>query len=272
MDDEVRRQKRMAGQRSSNEGSPGGDGTSAAGMSFEPVTRAPRLSDKVADMILDRILTLGFRPGDRLPSERELGEQFGVSRTVIREATRSLAARGIIDVINGVGLCVAAVDASAVSSTMRLFMRGSEELTYEEVHEVRRLLEIDAAGLAAERATEEDLVALKASMDRITEADGDGELLAEADVDFHRTICALTHNPLYTIMLDSIGDILIEIRRATVYIPRRLPKLVVVHEHIYEAIAAHDVRAARKAMRLHLQELERAWSKLARPVGRIVPS
>ena len=109
-------------------------------------------------------------------------------------------------------------------------------------------------------------------MNRLTEAHGNADLLAEADVDFHRTICRLTHNPLYTIMLDSIGDILIEIRRATVHIPHRLPKLVAVHEHIFEAIEAHDARAARKAMRLHLQELDRAWSKLARPVGRIVRS
>ena len=223
-------------------------------------------------MILDRILTSGFRPGDRLPSERELGEQFGVSRTVIREATRSLAARGIIDVRAGVGLCVAAVDAGAVSSTMRLFMHGSEDLTYEEVHEVRRLIEIDAAGLAAERATDEDLQKLKACMDRMANAGDDAEVWALSDVEFHRTICRLTHNPLYVIMLDSLGDILVEIRRATVYIPRRLPKLLVVHQNIYDAIATHDAAAARRAMRLHLQELERTWRKLARPVGRIVPA
>jgi GntR family transcriptional repressor for pyruvate dehydrogenase complex len=237
---------------------------------FEPVTRAPRLSDKVADLLLERILSQGFKAGDKLPSERELGEQFGVSRTVIREATRALAARGIIDVRAGVGLCVAAVDASAVSSTMRLFMHGSEELTYEEVHEVRRLLEIDAAGLAAERATDDDLLRLRGCMERLVEADSDAELWALGDVEFHRTVCQLTHNPLYVIMLDSINDVLLEIRRATVNIPRRLPKLLVAHERIYDAIVAHDAEAARRAMRSHLQELERAWKKLARPVGRIV--
>lgn len=239
---------------------------------FEPVTRAPRLSDKVADMLLDRILTSGLRPGDRLPSERELGEQFGVSRTVVREATRSLAARGIIDIRAGVGLCVAALDTSAVSSTMRLFMHGSEELTYHEVHEVRRLLEIEAAGLAAERATDEDLEELRLSMERLEEAGDDADLLALRDVEFHRTICRLTHNPLYVIMLDSIGDILVEIRLATVHIPHRLPKLVVVHRRIYDAIADHNTARARQAMRTHLQELERAWKKLARPVGRLVRS
>jgi len=251
----------------------GGEETKASlgeGILFEPVTRAPRLSDKVADMILERILSSNLRPGDRLPSERELGVQFGVSRTVIREATRSLAARGIVDVRVGVGLCVAAVNGTAVSSTMRLFIHGSEELHYEDVHEVRRLIEIDGAGLAAERATDEDLLALKKSMDRLVNAGSDPELMAVCDVEFHRTICRLTHNALYLVMLDSIGDILIEIRRATVYIPRRLPKLLVAHQQIYDAIAAHDAPGARLAMRSHLRELERAWKKLTRPVGRMV--
>jgi len=237
-------------------------------MVFEPVTRAPRLSDKVADLILDRILA-HFRPGDRLPSERELGEQFGVSRTVIREATRSLAARGVIDVRSGVGLCVVAVDASAVSSTMKLFMHGSEELTHQEVHEVRRLLEIDAAGLAAERATDQDVEQLRKCLERLSQTGDDPEKWSVIDVEFHRTICEMTHNPLYVIMLDSIGEILLEIRLATVYIPNRIPKLIVVHQKIFDAIAAHDAKAAHRAMRAHLRELERTWDRLARPVGRI---
>jgi DNA-binding FadR family transcriptional regulator len=79
----------------------------------------------------------------------------------------------------------------------------------------------------------------------------------------------MTHNPLYVIMLDSIGEILLEIRLATVHIPNRLPKLILVHEKIFDAIATHDAKAARTAMRSHLRELERTWGRLARLVGRI---
>jgi len=237
---------------------------------FQPVTRAERLSDKVSDLILARILDGGMRRGDKLPSERELGEQFGVSRTVIREATRALAARGVIDVRAGVGLCVAAVEASDVSSSMRLFVHGSEELTYEQVHEVRRLLEIEAAGLAAARATADDLAQLKACMDAMVAVGDNPEELAVVDVEFHRLVCVLTHNPLYLIMLDSIRDVLLEIRRSTVHIPLRLPKLLVVHQRICDAIAAHDVARSRRAMSSHLQELDRAWRKFGRPVGQFV--
>src|ERR1044072_4366305 len=97
-----------------------------------------------------------LKPGDALPSERELGEQFGVSRTVIREAVRALAAKGVIDVRTGSGLRVAACGAATVSESMSLFMRGRSTLDYPKVHEVRAMLEVEVAGLAAERASRED--------------------------------------------------------------------------------------------------------------------
>ena len=101
-------------------------------------------------MMLDTILSKRLQVGDRLPSERELGEQFGVSRTVVREAVRALVAKGIIEVRSGSGLRVAAVDAAAVSESMSLYLRGGA-FDFEKVHEVRALLEMHIAGLAAER-------------------------------------------------------------------------------------------------------------------------
>src|SRR5262245_28566351 len=134
----------------------GEDGGEPAGALFEQVAREPRLSDKVADMMLETILSRRLQVGDRLPSERELGEQFGVSRTVVREAVRALVAKGVIEVRSGSGLRVAAVDAAAVSESMSLFLRGGS-LDFEKVHEVRTLLEVHIAGIAAERATTEDV-------------------------------------------------------------------------------------------------------------------
>ena len=94
---------------------------------FDPVVREPRLSDKVAEMMLETILSNRLQVGDRLPSERELGEQFGVSRTVVREAVRALVAKGVIEVRSGSGLRVAAVAASAVSESMSLYVRGAPQ-------------------------------------------------------------------------------------------------------------------------------------------------
>nr|MBA3567640.1 FadR family transcriptional regulator [Actinomycetota bacterium] len=115
---------------------------------FDQVKREPRLSDKVADTMLETILANRLNVGDPLPSERELGEQFGVSRTVVREAVRALVAKGVIEVRSGSGLRVAAVNATTVSESMSLYLRGGT-LDFEKVQEVRALLEVHLAGLAA---------------------------------------------------------------------------------------------------------------------------
>src|SRR5947208_15331599 len=91
---------------------------------FSRIRRGARLSDRVAAQLQESIVTRGLQPGDRLPSERELGDQFGVSRTVIREAVRALAAKGVIEVRTGSGLRVAAVNAAAVSEAISLYLRG----------------------------------------------------------------------------------------------------------------------------------------------------
>src|SRR6266550_8265050 len=137
------------------------DATSdAAAALFPQVTREPRLSDKVADLMLETILSRKLMAGDRLPSERELGEQFGVSRTVVREAVRSLVAKGLIEVQSGSGLRVAAVGPAAVRESMRLFLRAGQ-LDFEKVHEVRAVLEVHIAGVAADRATTADIEQLR---------------------------------------------------------------------------------------------------------------
>src|SRR6266550_7559142 len=143
------------------------DATSdAAAALFPQVTREPRLSDKVADLMLETILSRKLMAGDRLPSERELGEQFGVSRTVVREAVRALVAKGVIEVRSGSGLRVAAVDAAAVSESMSLFMHGGG-IEFEKVHEVRTVLEVHIAGLAAERASDDDVARLREVHERM---------------------------------------------------------------------------------------------------------
>src|SRR5437867_12969358 len=97
-----------------------------------------------------------LKPGDTLPPERELGKQFGVSRTVIREAVRALKGKGMLEVRSGSGVRIVAVDESTVRESMRHFVHGSM-VDYSKVDEVRRVLEVAAAGLAAERATAEDV-------------------------------------------------------------------------------------------------------------------
>jgi GntR family transcriptional regulator, transcriptional repressor for pyruvate dehydrogenase complex len=238
--------------------------TAGSSAHFPRIAREPRLSDKVAELMLQGIVAQGLAPGDRLPSERELGEQFGVSRTVIREAVRALAAKGVIEARTGSGLRVAAVDADAVTESMRLFLRGHTGIDYEQVHEVRTTLEVQIAGLAATRASGEDVERLERSCDAMAAAADDAEQSSREDVAFHRTVAEATHNPLFVVMLDSIGGVMLEIRRATLGLQGRPAKGVQAHRTILARIAAHDAPGARDAMRKHLADSWRVWQQLRR--------
>ena len=224
---------------------------------FGQVAREPRLSDKVAEMMLQTILSKRFDIGDRLPSERELGEQFGVSRTVVREAVRELVAKGVIEVRSGSGLRVAAVNASAVSESMSLFLRGGA-IDFEKVHEVRRVLEVHIAGLAAERALPEDVAALRAVHERMQDESGDVEAAARDDLEFHRVIARATHNELYLVLLDSIGGSLIDIRRENLG-SGSAPATLEQHAQVLDRIAALDPEGAREAMAAHLDGVAAWW-------------
>jgi GntR family transcriptional repressor for pyruvate dehydrogenase complex len=226
---------------------------------FPRVEREPRLSDKVADLLLETIVARRLAPGERLPSERELGEQFGVSRTVIREAVRALAAKGVIDVRTGSGLRVAAVDSSTVSESMSLFLRGSSTLDYPKVHEVRAMLEVEVAGLAAVRATEEDVAQMRKTCE-LMEAEEGVDAASVHDVEFHRAIARATHNELHLLLLDSIGDAQIEIRRENLAGGSRADTIA-SHREILDRIAAHDPEGARAAMRAHLENVEQHWRR-----------
>jgi GntR family transcriptional repressor for pyruvate dehydrogenase complex len=233
---------------------------------FEPVHRSDRLSDKVAQQLLESIVSQRLHAGSRLPSERELGEQFGVSRTVVREAVRHLAAKGVLEVRSGSGVRVAGLDAATVSESMRLFLRWSG-FDYGQINEVRLTLELQTARLAALRATPDDVDALVASCDRLeglAESGGGIEEVAVEDVEFHRIIARATHNPLYLVLLDSIGDVLLEIRRATVGIPGRQELAVEHHRRVADRVAARDEAGAEAAMREHLEEADEAWRGLGR--------
>ena len=227
---------------------------------FPRVEREPRLSDKVADLLLGSIMSRGLQPGDRLPSERELGEQFGVSRTVVREAVRALAAKGVIDARTGSGLRVAAVDAAAVSESISLYLRGGA-LEYPKVHEVRKLLEVEISALAADRGDDADADRMEQICGEMEAAVGeDVERASRLDLEFHRAIAKATGNELYLLLLDSIGEALLEIRRGNLQ-TGAADETLRAHRAILDRIRARDPEGARRAMATHLDHVEQHWEE-----------
>ncbi|HXM54135.1 MAG TPA: FadR/GntR family transcriptional regulator [Candidatus Dormibacteraeota bacterium] len=207
---------------------------------LQHVRREERLADKVADMLKKAIVAGQFRPGDRLPPERVLGDRFGVSRTVIREAIRGLTAKGLVEVRSGSGSVVARVEPGAVAEAVQLYMQGAG-LETRSIGEVRTALEVHAAGLAAERATEEDLHGLR-------DAVGPAH-----DAEFHRRVARATQNPLLVVLLEAIAEPAPAGAGAT---------MVLAHERIVDRIASRDHDGAREAMRAHLADSPQVWAEL----------
>ncbi len=234
---------------------------------FGPIQRSLSLSDEVAETLLRRIREGPMVVGERLPSERELSEQFNVSRTVVREAIRSLAAKGVISVQAGRGHSVSRVEAVAVRESMGLYLRGIRELDYGMIHEVRSTIELEIAGLAAARATSEEIKLLSEVCERMAEHADDVQFTSKADVEFHRTLATMTHNPLFMILLDAIGDVLLEIRIETMTIPGRLNTGLGAHREILAQVASGNSEKARDAMREHLSESEVLWHELGHGVS-----
>ncbi len=222
---------------------------------FARIEREPRLSDRVADAILETILSQRLRPGDLLPPERELGKQFGVSRTVVREAIRALDAKGLLDVRTGSGARIAAVDPSTAREAMRQLVHAITP-DFASVAEVRGVLEVAAVELAAQRATVADLDRLRAALDRMTVSLDEVEDAALADLEFHRAIATATQNVLFLMLHDSIGEALVDVRRKSFERGRGERVLICeAHRRILDAVAAHDPTAARAAMREHLEHV-----------------
>jgi GntR family transcriptional repressor for pyruvate dehydrogenase complex len=205
------------------------DSTPTAG-NLGAFSRQPRLSDRVAGEIVETIIARRLQPGDALPPERELGEQFGVSRTVVREAVRALEARGLLDVRVGSRIKVAAVDPRTVHDAIWHFARTAR-LDQSAVAALSESLVAAAARMAARHATADDL----ASIDRALE-DGDSA--------FRRAVVSASHNELLIVLAEALGGLIEpaeEIGGAG-------------HRPVADAIVRGDPDAAEQAMRNRVRQ------------------
>jgi len=213
-----------------------------------------RLYQRVVGQIQDLIITGKLQVGDKLPSEAELCDQFGVSRTVIREATKSLAERGLLSSQPGRGTFVTALSVQDLSDSFGLFVKGSA-ISVRSITEVRELLEVKIAELAAQRATPNDLIKMERAIEDMDRNMEDLDEFLRGDLDFHNALAKATHN-----------DILVGLVRSLVegfHGYRRMPSSVLVgnansqraHKVIFERVRKRDKKGAADAMREHLSEV-----------------
>ena len=229
---------------------------------FQAVPREATLASRVTDQLEKLIVANRLQPGDRLPSERELAQQFGVSRTVIREAVRALAAKGLLEVQSGSGTTVRSPSTQSISQSLTLLLRlGQSPLEYEKVHEVRRLLEVEIAGLAAQRRTDDDLAKIEAIVHEMAQLQENLEELALKDVAFHTALAQATHNELFVVLLDSVVDVMIQVRQMGIAVPGSREYALEAHRQIFEQVKAGNAEAARRAMAEHIAMSETIFRK-----------
>ena len=226
------------------------------------IQRTDTLSQHATGRLEQLIRDGHFKPGDVLPSERLLAEQFGVSRTVVREAVRSLVAKSLLEVRQGKGTVVRAPSEQSVVQSVTAFMQiGQPQLDYRKVHEVRRVLEVEIAGLAAERRTLDDLGLLERQVDEMVDLRGVQPAFSRNDLGFHSLLARATHNELFALLLDSVADVLFKVRELGNVVPGAPDNAIRHHRLILSAVQAGDAELARSAMRGHLMDSEQIFNR-----------
>ena len=224
---------------------------------FQSIQREATLSERVAQQIEKIIVDGQLQRGEQLPPERELAKRFGVSRTVVREAMRGLAAKHLIEIRAGSGTIITGPTVHSVSLSMSLLLSvGGLELSTEKVLEVRRLLEVEIAALAAERRTADDLKKIEEALSHQVSMYSDRDGFAQSDVDFHTALAAATHNEMFEVMLNSISNVMMEMRRIAFVVPGTPERGIAYHQAVFEQVKNGDAEGARQAMRAHLVEAE----------------
>jgi GntR family transcriptional repressor for pyruvate dehydrogenase complex len=223
---------------------------------FRSVGSKDRLVDRVVNNVQQLIVDGQLAPGDRLPPERELAEQIGVSRTVIREAVHILVARGLLESRQGVGTIVRRVTSDQISEPLALMLQ-THELSIDQLHQVRTILEVGIVRLAAEFAMAEDIAELREIIALMEAAQDDLPAFVTLDDAFHLALVKTTHNPLLVILGESIGAIMHEVRlkvhQYTIIYRMAVPD----HKAIVACIEQHDPGAAAQAMQVHLEHARR---------------
>ena len=223
-------------------------------MVYSPV-QSSRLYEQIVEQVEARILSGELEQGARLPAERELAEQLGVSRTAVREATKALREKGLVEVHPGRGTFVSGATSSAVRSSLGRILRFRKGQSADDLVAVRELLEPEIAAMAAERADADQLAVMRKAVEAMDASLDAAEPFIEADLQFHLALAEGTGNSLIPLLIDPIVDLLREQRTQIFYIPGGAARGQMHHKRILRAVSRRDSKAARAAMRDHLKQV-----------------
>lgn len=234
--------------------------------------RKRKRADEIAEHIERAISTGEFKEGSPMPSEKELSERFGVGRPSVREALFILQQQGLVEISSGTRARVTAPSGKfltgQIASLIRRLSLTGEGHGY--MQQTRLMFEAGVAWQAARSATDDDIVRLKAALDANVAALGNTQEFIRTDVAFHYELTAITRNPVFKGIHDTLVGWLIDQRTTTIHMPDADRLSVRDHTAIYEAVAARDPMRAFHEMTSHLRLISELYSESKRLADEIL--
>jgi len=219
------------------------------------IVRSSRLYEQIVLQVEESIHKGATKPGDQLPPERELAEQFGVSRTAVREAVKALREKGLVEAYPGRGTFITDGASHSMRQSLDRMLRVGQTEGSGFLAEVREILEPDIAALAATRADAEDLASMREQVGIMDQAGKDPDAFIEADLDFHLALAEAAANPIILSLIDSIVGLLREQRMGIFQVEGGPERGQYHHKKILDAIEHKDPTGAREAMRAHMRQV-----------------
>jgi GntR family transcriptional repressor for pyruvate dehydrogenase complex len=220
---------------------------------------AERASEDSTQQVVAHVRNLieqgALKPGDRLPAERDLAARVGVSRPTVRAGLRALAAIGVVQSRHGSGTYIPDGPPSLGTDALS-FLAALHGFTRDEMYEARRILEVGAAGLAAKRATPDQIATMAEEVASLFAALADPQVFLVHDINFHRAVAAASGNPILASLVEMVSALSYERRRDTAARAsgRDMRDAAEIHRRIYQAIRAHDADEAGRAMQTLLMQ------------------
>src|SRR6266567_7598110 len=216
-------------------------------------------TEDVVGRISDLIKEAQLKPGDRLPAERELAKQLGVSRPSLRSGLRALSSMGVLKSRQGAGTFVAD-GPPMLDSEPLLLLAALHGFSFDHMFETRSILEVGAAGLAAQHATGEQLATLAEEIASMYATLNNPQEYLVHDIRFHRAVAAASGNPTLATLVEMVSAVMYERRRETIDRAHDFRESLDLHQQVYRAIRRRQPEEARAAMREHILSAQRAFA------------
>jgi len=228
------------------------------------------VSDRVADYLITKIRNKDFQPGEKLPSEDDLAEKLGVSRVAIRESLQKLQVAGIIEKQHGRGSYVNENFSLKILENIIPLILTTADAKILELLEARRFIEIGTAGMAAEKAVNDQCVEIRKLLDDMVQARESNEVekFSELDLEFHLRIAELSENEVLYTLLRILKELIIEQLHVILEVPGRADMSLKMHKSICEAIENGDRQRAENLMSKHLRNAENDYEENKGQIGK----